>query len=361
MIYDVGIDQARWQALLTELSGVFDGANFVLKGIDLASNLSIMAMTTGYDPDFLRTYDHYAARNPWVPIQARMPLGSAHQPEEFLAYSELTKTEFYNDWLRPQGVDTAAGMVLHRDPKTFFALSGDFSLRRADRLQGSMLDVLGLLAPHLYRAFALNRRMASLEAREAFRSEYDASAYAVFVVDVGGFVVQANGRGEALRMQSDPLRYDAGGRLRLFDTEAQTKLELALLAIDSAAYGRLPDDFTARGASAFWLLSIAPYSAPASSAWLAHRLSDRVPVAIVHIKAPDAVHAFAARASLTDAELALVRGLCDARSLDEIAAAKGASINTVRNQLKSVFAKTGTHRQAELVAMVRRAISIEAH
>lgn len=57
---------------------------------------------------------------------------------------------------------------------------------------------------------------------------------------------------------------------------------------------------------------------------------------------------------LTGAEarlaVALVRGL----ELKEIAAANGVAEATIRSQLKSVLAKTGTHRQSQLVALVSR-------
>jgi DNA-binding CsgD family transcriptional regulator len=40
--------------------------------------------------------------------------------------------------------------------------------------------------------------------------------------------------------------------------------------------------------------------------------------------------------------------------LEEIAAANDVSLGTVRSQIKAVFAKTHTHRQAELVGLLTR-------
>ena len=42
------------------------------------------------------------------------------------------------------------------------------------------------------------------------------------------------------------------------------------------------------------------------------------------------------------------------QSLDEIAAANDVSPATVRSQTKAVFAKTHTHRQAQLVGLLTR-------
>lgn len=55
---------------------------------------------------------------------------------------------------------------------------------------------------------------------------------------------------------------------------------------------------------------------------------------------------------LTRSEAEVAAYLAQGISLDEIAGKKSASINTVRTQLKSIFAKTGTGRQGELVSLV---------
>jgi DNA-binding CsgD family transcriptional regulator len=55
---------------------------------------------------------------------------------------------------------------------------------------------------------------------------------------------------------------------------------------------------------------------------------------------------------ITRAEARLASMLADGISLEEAAEALLVSIQTVRSQLKSVFAKTGVTRQAELVALL---------
>ena len=55
---------------------------------------------------------------------------------------------------------------------------------------------------------------------------------------------------------------------------------------------------------------------------------------------------------LTPAEAELTALLSRGLSLDEAADRRGVSRNTARGQLKRIFAKTRTNRQAELVRMV---------
>jgi DNA-binding CsgD family transcriptional regulator len=63
------------------------------------------------------------------------------------------------------------------------------------------------------------------------------------------------------------------------------------------------------------------------------------------------------RFDLTPAEARLVIDLVTGTSLKSSAKARGVSYETVRRQVKSVFRKTGTHRQSELVLTVIRAIT----
>jgi DNA-binding CsgD family transcriptional regulator len=53
---------------------------------------------------------------------------------------------------------------------------------------------------------------------------------------------------------------------------------------------------------------------------------------------------------LTSAEARLAAAICEGHDLNAAATTFGVSRQTVRSQLKAVFAKTGSRRQAELVA-----------
>lgn len=60
---------------------------------------------------------------------------------------------------------------------------------------------------------------------------------------------------------------------------------------------------------------------------------------------------------LTTAEAEVALGLSRGRSLPGIAAERGVTTQTVRNQLKRAMTKTSTRRQAELAALVRGGIA----
>ncbi|MEJ3866062.1 hypothetical protein WGU94_10275, partial [Campylobacter jejuni] len=62
----------------------------------------------------------------------------------------------------------------------------------------------------------------------------------------------------------------------------------------------------------------------------------------------------AATFELTPAQARLAARLARGDSVETAAQEAGVALATARNQLKTIFQKTGTHRQAELVALLHR-------
>jgi len=60
---------------------------------------------------------------------------------------------------------------------------------------------------------------------------------------------------------------------------------------------------------------------------------------------------------LTPTESRIAAAMARGRSVEAIAANQHASLQTVRKQVKAIFAKTGTHRQAECVAMILHSVA----
>jgi DNA-binding CsgD family transcriptional regulator len=60
---------------------------------------------------------------------------------------------------------------------------------------------------------------------------------------------------------------------------------------------------------------------------------------------------------LTPCEAQLAKRLSTGSSLLQIATQQGVGVGTLRGQLKSIFIKTGTNRQHELVAILSRFVS----
>lgn len=60
---------------------------------------------------------------------------------------------------------------------------------------------------------------------------------------------------------------------------------------------------------------------------------------------------------LTAAEARFAVALAEGAAVEEIASRLGISMNTARTHLKAILAKTGTNRQAQLVAVLLRSVA----
>ena len=66
---------------------------------------------------------HYGALNPWLPSINAFPRQYVSTSPEYRGAENLPRTEFFNDWLRPQGLDGGMGTVLSYDANRIMILS----------------------------------------------------------------------------------------------------------------------------------------------------------------------------------------------------------------------------------------------
>jgi DNA-binding CsgD family transcriptional regulator len=104
---------------------------------------------------------------------------------------------------------------------------------------------------------------------------------------------------------------------------------------------------------------LAVQAAPLRSARLG--FDRRRAAAILHVRDPEQLtvigRCLQELFGLTAAEAVLAAGLAEGKSIEELAAEQGVSMNTARTQLKSIFAKTGVHRQGQLISLILKSIS----
>jgi len=262
-------------------------------------------------------------------------------------------TRFYREWVVPQGIAYASGATVLREGAWLTQL---YLQRSPDQAPFSRaeLDRLNLLVPHLQRAIQMRQRFADLEIGQNFlASGLDALAISTLLFDEYSRVVYMN------RSAADLLagHVDCGvqdGRFFTSNQAANRSLNLALSKAilpshDPAASelddvvllrrtGRMPlilklnpirlvAQVLNHGAALMFIFD--PEKTPTITADLVRRLFDL---------------------SASEAELAIF--LCAGKTLEEVAAERCRSIHTVRSQLKSVFSKTGTKRQTDLVSLL---------
>src|SRR5688572_12965374 len=96
-------DPGAWSDVMEAMAAALPGARPHLLGYDTALMRAFPEAAAGYGPEFMASYRaHYFRVNPYIPSWTRLPVGEIVDSAQVLDEGELVRTEYYNDWLRPQ-------------------------------------------------------------------------------------------------------------------------------------------------------------------------------------------------------------------------------------------------------------------
>jgi len=354
-LYDAAVGQTGWDGFLgsvaTTLRAVIPGL-FVH---DRPAESATLAVTVDMDPTWGEAYDSYyikhdlRRRKIWTLPQGGIFVGNMLVPDD-----ELVRSEFYNEFLRPQGFFHILGAVPVKTDDTFAVLRV-IRPRSSPAFGRNELELVRRLVPHLARAVGLARQLALAEARrDELVEALDWFPTAVLLLDRRCRIVAANRSAEDLLAAGDGLRADRDGLRAATAGDTLALRQMLAAAVEPTAQGSAHGDGTlsiARPSPRRPLnLLVAPLRAP-----IVQNARTRAQVA-VFVTDPDRV-AIAPVARLqrylgvTRAEADLVMWLVQGHRLEEAADELGITVNTARTQLKRALAKTGTGRQAELVRL----------
>jgi DNA-binding CsgD family transcriptional regulator/GAF domain-containing protein len=307
-------------------------------------------------PEFLDSYtQHYTHTNVLLKEIGAQPEGAVLVSSAVIRDADFHRTEFYCDWLRPQGIGYClGGPVLKRD-----GVVSMFSMQRPEShgpFRDTDLHLLALVMPHLRRACLLHKRLSRLQAQ---RSEalvaLELLPTAVWLLDAKGQLLLANRAGRELNSRRDGLWLDGSGRPAATDPALHCKLRLAINGAIAAGQGLAVGfecSFYVRRSTSPKPLQISVYP-------LKHDgLIDRI-AAVMFITDEARAALPASEVSrliygLTRTEARLATHLARGGSLSDYCVENAISANTARTHLKHVFDKTGTHRQSQLVSLLTR-------
>ena len=357
LIYDAAADAALWPRFLERFADSVRGTLTTLLLYDPDHHAGNIAAAVRIDPADVRRYnDHYVKLDVWGRHSAhRLTPGCVLLGEQLCAPATVAATEFYADFLRP--IDTFhmfAGIVSVDQP----AISAITSLRprRDEAFSAHEVRLLESLMPHLRRALALHQRMAGLHAAAASAaSVLDALPHGVVLISRSLKILFLNRTAKLILDQRDGLRVH-GQELHAHRPEDATRLrQLCRLAVGldspcTTGIGGAMHVPRRRSRQPLQVLA-APARTRTSSA-LAEQTA-----AVVFITDPEHKHETPLKLlsdlfGLSPAEARLAGELVKGVSLQEASDTLNVSLNTVRTHVKSLFAKTGTRRQAELTRIL---------
>ncbi len=305
----------------------------------------------------LREYETYfASRNVWLKHGAHLlKPGAILTGEEMCPDEIFLRSDYYLEFLRPLDCRYSIRAVLSAepDPLSYFSAGRP---HRSHPFGAAERRILAVITPHLMQAIRIQSRLEMVQAgRNAFSGALERLPLALIFLDRRCRVVEMNSSARKLLEAGDGLRVERGV-LVAFDTRAEVQLQQMIFGAASVDSGRflkhggalaLPRPGGQRALSAM----VAPTGVTGTFP------GSRTARVVVLIEEPDAARAaplrvFADAHRLSRAEVALVERMVDGLSLNQSASALGISAHTARSHLKSVFAKTGARRQADLIRRV---------
>jgi DNA-binding CsgD family transcriptional regulator len=353
-VYAATTAPERWSAFLDRVSRVYSGpaALRIGHGADIRKH-QISAAT--FDPAFLQSYAmHYGEVCPFTKRDATEQTPTLIVEEGLMPLREVERTEFYADWMRPQGLKRA--LRARVEPSADRTI--DLLILRSEQVgefQAVEQSVLSDLLPHVRRAAEIARRLGTLETHiSASLHAFDRLGVGVALVTATRRVVFTNGIADRLLAAGDGITA-IRGRL-MASAHVQDRLDAALAA--ATGFGR-----NLRGRTAS-VLAVARSAAAAPLSVSVAPLDEREqpffivePLALVVIGAPElsspvTEETLRACYDFTPAEARMVAALCAGETLSSYAALSRTSLNTVKTHLKAVFEKTGESRQADLVRAI---------
>jgi DNA-binding CsgD family transcriptional regulator len=163
LIYEAVDDPLVWDPFLTKFAEAVHTETAGLCTEDKAGQWGRNLATIGMDPAARKSYEEYFfSRDPWQ-RRRNVSAGNVETGEQLFSIPELVKTEFYNDFLKPNGWLHELSAVTRVEKSTFSRI---FALRspRSGAFTSEEIGLSSYLAPHLQIAARIRQRIVDLEA-----------------------------------------------------------------------------------------------------------------------------------------------------------------------------------------------------
>ena len=342
-IYEAAVLPDAWPGALDALAGAAEARG----GIMFVAQNNFAGWSAS---DSVRDIGQAFFDQGWVSRNARTPKLLAIEPVRFVRDSDvfddgaLSRDPMQAELLVPAGFgrEIATRISTGHGENIVVSLHRELALGRYDDRTVARLD---RLRPHVARCIALSARLGQDRLRVAVEM--------LDTVGVPAAMIGSDGRVMASNrlLDAEPLVVArAFSRLGLRSPPAQRRFDAAVAAMER---GELPDPpsvalRTAEGAVGA-VLHIVPLRRAARDA-----VSGAVAVVVLtpvgRTSVPSA-RLLRELFGLSEAEARVALASATGTAL-QLAQASAVSVETIRSQLKAVLNKTGTHRQAELAALL---------
>jgi DNA-binding CsgD family transcriptional regulator len=352
-IYDAAIDPGLWPTVLQESTTFLGGVGAALLARDGMSKTGMAFYEVGMPENYGEQYfSKYIKIDPTNTFQFFAEVGVPVTILDVMPEDEFKQTRFYLEFVQPGGIEGFLGAILDKSISNA-ALIGFYGPGFADFFNEQAKEKLRLLLPHLIRAITIGRLLDKSSAEATtFTGVLDCLRAAMFLVDATGRLMHANAAGEIMLRAGDIFQ-TRDGKLCTPDASvnndfrhqfASAEKGDAVLATNGLSVAIMDKHQTRYVANVLPLkngmrqMSSDKYHAVAAVFVQKAALDTTSPPEIV-----------AKTFKLTPSELRVMLAIVELGGVPEVAAALGSGESTVKTHLASLFTKTGSRKQADLV------------
>ena len=346
-LVDAAVDPTRWDEAMERVAQATGSFGALLFDVD--RHLPILPHTRSV----ARSFEVYV-NDGWVERDERfrlVPFLRAHgvaTDEDLLTSDDVARHPYFQEFLAPCGLRWCA-LVKIAAGDAFWSLSLQRTIGQ-EPFSTDELRQLKVLSQRVGSVAAL-ATMLGLARAEAALDAFAASDTAAVLIGKDGTVLGMNGAAESLRARGLAIE---GRRLASIDRGASDALNRALHALlrSQPAATSMPPVALPR----MHRRALLAYPIRLGHVSYNSLAPCQAVVILVDPEAHDRPPEIHLRSlfALTPAEARLASAMSTGEPLETVAGRCGISYETARVVLKAVFAKTGTHRQAELISLLGR-------
>ena len=226
LIYGALLGESPWQKFLNRLADSAPSGKTLLVLHDQRKNNGYIPLASGIPQDVLHAYNsHFARINPFMKPASVKPVGVGLIDEELMPSSELIKSEFFNDLLKPHEMPARVALTINRDSGYQFVLA---SLGNAfdEECKLNIANQLTRLYPHLKRASDYYRNNPDISAAtELGSSLFDAIDVGLVIVGDRARMKAVSRTGELMLSRSSAISVSTLGTVSLRDPNAHAVLK----------------------------------------------------------------------------------------------------------------------------------------
>ena len=353
-LYAGALDEAAWRRAIAAIINLVSGSAALIFGFNPKTHRILRDENHQFDPGVLAAYrSHFASIDIRMDPGLQFAIGDAMFERKLVPVRDWKGSEIYNDLLLPGDSPWVLAFWLHKAPDKVVLVSIQGSRHRGpyDESDGERIKPL---IPHLRRALEIKDRLEQAHIHcDTLGRGLDSLSFGVLILDVDGYIHEASTvAAELMRadcgIRRNPdgtlwLREPAGKALNLWikdrlppaaNSDGLLHVPRPLMRPLSVMVTRLPDvsqSWFSSGPPGWMLLLFDPDRQLAvSTELIAHDLG----------------------LSAREAEVAAL--LVSDYDIKAAAQRLNISVHTTRTHLKTIFSKTGSRSQVELIRKISR-------